>query len=130
MPLTKSDLNDATLLLKAGNTDAVRRILVGSNDPRAIAILKKLDARFSLESQHAPAPQDDLSEIKRLLMQKKFNEAETLLRASHHPKAKRLLQRIARMKASAQPMEKAKPRPRSLWKYIAVTLYGFISSSS
>ena len=130
MPLTKADLRDAALLLKAGNAHAARRILSGSNDPRAIELLDKLDARFPVEPRVAAKPNNDLAEVKRLIAQKKFSEAETLLRSSNHPNAKRFLQRIAHMKSAAKLVETPKPRVRSVWKYIAVTLYGFISSSN
>jgi hypothetical protein len=131
MSLTKEDIKDATLLLKAGNVDAARRILRSSNDPRAIALLAKFEARFPSESRVAQ-PNNDLTEVKRLIMQKKFDAAETLLRASNHPHASRLLQKIAIMKSTARPIEKSKPQPRarSVWKYISVMLSGFLSSSN
>lgn len=131
MPLTKADIKDATLLLKAGNTDAARRIFQSSNDPRAIELLAQLDARFPPEPRPISRPNNDLVEVKRLIMQKDFEAAETLLRASNHPNAKLLLQRVAYMKTASKPTEKAKPRQRrSLWTHISVMLSGLLSSSN
>ena len=134
MPLTKADIQDATLLLKAGNINAARRILSSSNDSHAVELLTKFDARYPVEAPPTPRPTLDLAEVKRLIGQKKFDAAETLLRASNDPKADRLLQKIALIKSTDQfkLTEKTKPRPRqrSLWKYIAVTVWGFISSSN
>ena len=134
MPLTKADIQDTTLLLKAGNINAARRILSGSNDPDAIELLAKFDARYPVEAPPTPRPALDLAEVKRLIGQKKFDAAETLLRASDDPNANRLLQKIALLKSTdrSKLTEKMNPRPRrpSLWKYIAVKVWGFISSSN
>jgi hypothetical protein len=92
MSLTRNDLKDAALLLKAGKIDIVREILSSSSDPRAMALLAKLDARVALQA--APAPKDELDDIKQLIRQKRFAEAEVMLRASSHPKASHLLEKL------------------------------------
>lgn len=131
MPLTKMDLKDALLLLKAGNIDAAREILSSSNDPRAVALLTKLDARVPREASTENTAEDELSEVKRLIAKKKFDAAEALLRDSNHPKAKRILQKVLTMKAAANSTETAKPRARgkSLWTYVTVVLSTLRSSN-
>ena len=131
MPLTKTDLEDAKMLLQAGNIDATRRILRSSNDPRAMQLLAKLDDHFPVESQAGSGQTIDLRHIKHLIMQKKFDAAEALLRDSGHPDADRYLQKIGMMKAKAGSKSRNNStwRGRSLWKHIAVTVYSFISSN-
>jgi hypothetical protein len=129
MSLTKSDLKDATMLLKAGNIDAVRSILGSSSDPRALALLAKIDARFPAETDSDSAAIDYVGEIKRLLAARQYDEAETLIRSSDHPDAERLLQKIARLKLTAKAAEKPKPRSRSVWKYISVMMSSLRSTN-
>jgi hypothetical protein len=113
MPFTKADIRDATLLFKAGNIEATRRILNGSSDdPRARMLLAKFEARFPSQTRVVSQPTDEMTEIKRLIRQKKFDAAEMVLSASNHPNASRLLKKIALMKLGAQPVEKKKPRSR------------------
>lgn len=108
MSLTRNDLKDAALLLKAGKIDIVRDILSSSSDPRAVALLEKLDARIA--PQAAPAPKDELDDIKQLIRQKRFAEAEVMLRASSHPKASRLLEKLVMKTAPANTTAKRQPR--------------------
>jgi hypothetical protein len=106
MTLTRTDLKEAALLLKAGKIDIVREILSGSDDPRAVAALAKLNARF------APEIKDELAEIKQLIRQKRFAEAEAMLRASSHPKARHLLEKLATKTASETLPTKPEEQPR------------------
>ena len=118
MALTKADLRDATLLIKAGRVDAARRLLSHCNDPRAVSLLLKLDARFPLQPRTESRPRDEFAEIKRLIVQKKFDEAETLLRASSHPKARVLLDKLT-LKRSTMEAPAPVPPQRSVLRSLS-----------
>jgi hypothetical protein len=128
MTLTRTDLKDAALLLKAGKIDLVRQILASSNDPRAIVLLDKLDARFGPRRSVAHASNDDLAEIKQLIVQKRFAEAEVLLRASRHPKAGYLLEKLAQKTSSAQASQKANAHSRQ--RSVLMLMSGMLSRFS
>jgi hypothetical protein len=95
------DIQSINAAVRAGNIDAARRILKTSDDPRAAAMLVKLNAKYP----PAPLAADSLAEVKALIAQKKFDEAESLLWSSDVPEAAGLLKKIALVR-SVQPQSK------------------------
>lgn len=114
MPLTKADIQDINNAVKSGDIDDARMILELSDDPRAPGMLAKLNAKYppapQKGSRPSPAAQqsrpsnsaatDELTEIKALIAQRRYDEAEERLWASTHPDAGDLLKKIALVRST------------------------------
>lgn len=117
-PMTKAQFEEIKALVatrEPSKIEQAKRLLRGIDDDRARSMLATLEERFptpartpitSAKKGPAKAPADDLDEVRRLIAQKRFDEAETLLWKSNAPEAGDLLKKIALVRG-AQPATRA-----------------------
>lgn len=114
MPLTKEQFEDIKALVatrEPANIERAKRTLRSIDDDKTRTMLASLEAKYptptrervtSIKKGPAAAPVDDLSEIKSLIAQKKYDEAEALLWESKSLEAADLLRKLTLVRG-AQP---------------------------
>lgn len=116
MPFTKSDFEAVSALVKAGKIEQAKAKLIAAKDPRADVMLAKILEKYpdspavsspSQKRSTASAPaanpsSDALTQVKSLIAQKRYDEAEELLWSINDPEADVLLRKLKAVQ-SAQP---------------------------
>jgi hypothetical protein len=136
--MNQADIQQINDAIKNGNINAAKRLLREADDPRAAAMLDKLNKKyptqhtgtlpppkstaFPMTKASAPAPlpvkpkvkaapdrfanvdtipsPDDMAPIKLAILEKRYDDAESLLILSDHPDAEKLRERLASVRSS------------------------------
>jgi hypothetical protein len=106
MPFSRSDYDRITALIKGKKIDEAKRILREIKDPRAQVMLDRLLEKYP-DSAPARASGDPLTEVKSLIAQKRYNEAEELLWGIDNPEADVLLRKLKLVQGTQTPATKS-----------------------
>jgi hypothetical protein len=111
--MTRDDVDDLNMFVKAGRIDEARALLMRLDGEKAQNALQRLNERYP------PSAKGDLiAEAKRLIAQKDYDAAEALLWDSDDPTAGELLRKLALVRSAGvkaspgQPTVSMKPKEK------------------
>lgn len=127
MPLTRADREQVDAYIQNNQPHLARLILedhlkVEPFDELARKALKKINARYPAASPSIPpssppprasspkpitaAPEDEITEIKRAIREKRYDDAEALLVLSDHPEAEKIRVRLASIRGGGEKVKR------------------------
>jgi hypothetical protein len=109
--------------------DEALKQLEAIGGPKAEQWIAEIKQRVPLKTSLPPLPVDDVTQAQRLISQRRFDEAEALLKASEHAYAAELLKKLAaeRRDMAQQPTIAQRPsmltmRINRLWAWVRARL--------